>query len=154
LWRSILTKFPVFTRVTGNWAPETGSLETVSSSGGSLANLPAGGTLRQRRAKGQRLAGRQRGPLQEIASRRSPARHLCRDLSRCARRTTPQWPQSPRLRSRWRCGPSPSPLIRYPRADRTSASARCQAHCCRRSPEAQTKRPSLQRCRIRSTNGC
>ena len=33
-----MTKFPVFTRVTGNWAPETGSLKTVSSSGESGAN--------------------------------------------------------------------------------------------------------------------
>jgi len=40
-----LTKFPVFTRVTGNWAPETGSLETVSSSGESGANLISGRNL-------------------------------------------------------------------------------------------------------------
>jgi amino acid synthesis protein len=38
-----LTKFPVFTRVTGNWAPETGSLETVSSSGESATNCTGGG---------------------------------------------------------------------------------------------------------------
>ena len=42
---------------------------------------PAGGTLRQRRAKRQRRAGGERRPLQEVASRGSPARHLRRSLS-------------------------------------------------------------------------